>query len=36
MILEELAPNVSLDEVRASTEATFTVSPTLKEYDIEI
>lgn len=36
MTLEELAPGVTLDELRAVTEAEFVVSPNLKEYSIDI
>jgi acetate CoA/acetoacetate CoA-transferase beta subunit len=31
MVLEEHAPGVTVDKIRAETEATFTVSPNLKE-----
>jgi 3-oxoacid CoA-transferase B subunit len=36
MTLDELAPGVSLEELRSLTEAEFEVSPTLKEYQISI
>lgn len=36
MVLEELAPGVSLEELRSLTEAEFSVSPNLREYDISI
>jgi 3-oxoacid CoA-transferase subunit B len=36
MTLEELAPGVSLEELKALTEAEFIVSPTLREYQISI
>lgn len=31
MVLEELAPGVTVEEIRAETEASYTVSPNLKE-----
>lgn len=36
MVLRETAPGVTVDNVRANTEAEFIVDPKCKEYDIKI
>jgi len=36
MVLDELAPGVTLEEIKRITEAEFEVSPNLKEYNIAI
>lgn len=36
MVLEELAPGITLEEVRSTTEAEFTYADKIKEFDINI
>lgn len=36
MTLEETGPGVTIEEIRATTDANFEISPTLHEYNITI